>query len=195
MVAKKTTECPASRSKQDKGMVQRLTDQRKIFQYAKKVHENPRILQERAFYPEHDKRKETPAYKKVHNHLTKELDLPCLVCGVKHSTLNDKIQNRYGAQQMETHHHITEWALANAIDAKKFSKIILPHLKARHSDKEEYQKPEFTDEEYGTGLTMAKIIFGSSAMFTIEQNFSEFMKLVTRYGVQWICFETILRNT
>jgi hypothetical protein len=147
MVAKKTTEYPASRSKQDKGMVQRLTDQRKIFQYAKRVHENPRILQERAFYPEHDKRKETPAYKKVHDHLTKELDLPCLVCGVKRSTLNDKIQNRYGAKQMETHHHIIEWALANAIDAKKFSKIILPHLKARHSDKEEYQKPEFTDEE------------------------------------------------
>jgi hypothetical protein len=38
----------------------------------------PRLLNERAFYPAHDKRKESPAYKKAHDHLTKKLDLPCL---------------------------------------------------------------------------------------------------------------------
>jgi hypothetical protein len=132
---------------QDRGMVQRLKDQRTVFRKAQAIHENPRVLHERAFYPAHDKRLETPAYKKAHDHLTKTLDLPCLVCGVKNSTLKDKTQNRYGARQMETHHHVIEWSLANAIDAAKFNKIILPHLKVRHPQNPDYQKAAFNDQD------------------------------------------------
>jgi len=83
-------------------------------------------------------------YKRSHDHLTKTLDLPCLVCGVKNSTLKDKTKNRYGAKAMETHHHIIEWALANAIDADKFNAIILPHLKVRHPQNDDYKKDVFT---------------------------------------------------
>jgi hypothetical protein len=142
-----TADAVPSREIEDTGMIQRLQDQQKIYQYAQEVHENPRLLNERAFYPAHDKRLETAAYKKVHDRLTKELDLPCLVCGVKHSTLGDDAENRYGAKQMETHHHIIEWALANAIDAAKFSRILLPHLKAQHPQKADYQKDAFNDED------------------------------------------------
>ncbi|HEX4634977.1 MAG TPA: hypothetical protein VH189_02270 [Rhizomicrobium sp.] len=151
MAAKKKSKAPApskkASGKQDRGMVQRLKDQRTVFRKAQEIHENPRVLKERAFYPAHDKRLETPAYKKAHDHLTKALDLPCLVCGVKNSTLKDKAQNRYSARQMETHHHLIEWSLANAIDAGKFNRIILPHLKVRHPQNPDYHKDAFTQQD------------------------------------------------
>ena len=138
---------PTTVSNQDRGMVQRLNDQKTVFQKAQEIHANPRLLKELAFYPAHDKRLETPAYKKAHDHLTKALDLPCLVCGVKNSTLKDKAQNPYGARQMETHHHLIEWSLANAIDAAKFNKTILPHLKARHPQNPDYGKAAFSQQD------------------------------------------------
>lgn len=128
-------------------MVQRLKDQRGVFRKAQQIHENPRTLKERAFYPAHDKRLETKEYKAVHHHLAVELDLPCLVCGVRNSTLKDKRENRYNARQMETHHHVIEWSLANAIDADKFNRIILPHLKVRHPQNPDYAKAAFTDAD------------------------------------------------
>ena len=131
----------------DTGMIRRLKDQRTIDRKAQEIHANPRLLNEIAFYPAHDKRLETPEYAKAHKHLTVELDLPCLVCGVRHSTLRDKTKNRYGAKQMETHHHIIEWALANAVDPEKFNNTILPHLKARHPANPDYQKDAFTQED------------------------------------------------
>ncbi len=132
---------------QDRGMVQRLKDQRTVYRKAQEIHENPRTLKELAFYPAHDKRLETPEYKKAHDHLTKALDLPCLVCGVRNSTLKDKAQNPYGARQMETHHHLVEWSLANAIDPGKFNRIVLPHLKARHPHNPLYAKKALTAED------------------------------------------------
>jgi len=96
------------------------------------IHESRRQLDERAFYPAHDARKESAAYAKVHRHLCIDLDLPCLVCGVKHSTLNDERENPYGAKAMETHHHIIEWALANAVDTAHFNKTLRPNLAHRH---------------------------------------------------------------
>jgi len=80
-----------------------------------------RMLDERAFYPAHDKRTESPDYHAMHVQMTVTDDLPCLVCGVRHSTLDDVQKNPFGAIQMETHHHVIEWALANAIDAAKFN--------------------------------------------------------------------------
>lgn len=95
-------------------------------------HAVDRILKEDVFYPPHDPRTESSAYAKVHHHLVIELDLPCLVCGVKNSTLEDPTKNKLNAKQIETHHHVVEWALANAIDLNKFNTKILPELQLRH---------------------------------------------------------------
>jgi hypothetical protein len=116
------------------------------------IHVTHRTLDEEAFYPPHDKRRETPAYKAIHQKLCVEMDLPCLICGVRNSVLADKAKasdeslNPYGAKAMETHHHVIEWALTNAIDVDKFNKVLLPALKNRHPDKEEYRK-DFTQED------------------------------------------------
>jgi hypothetical protein len=118
----------------------------------KGVHENRRSLDERAFYPAHDLRKESPAYKKVHDHLVKDLNLPCLICGVTNKILKDPKKrkdskyNPYGAKQMETHHHVIEWALANAVDPEKFNQRVLPHLKVRHPESYKNKLP-FTAKE------------------------------------------------
>lgn len=127
------------------GDIQRLVEHAANQQIIKQ-HVQNRTIQELEFYPEHDKRRETKAYKDVHKKLTKTLDLPCLVCGVRHSTLENPKENPYGASKMETHHHIIEWALQNAIDVGKFNKIILPHLAAGHPDKPEY-KTRFTEQQ------------------------------------------------
>jgi hypothetical protein len=116
---------------QDQASVQAHVERIKA---AKTINEKRRLLKEIAYYPEHDKRTESHEYHKVHVDLTVTKDLPCLVCGVKHSTLNDPKENPYGARQMETHHHVIEWALANAIDPAKFNKILRPSLSHRHSD-------------------------------------------------------------
>jgi hypothetical protein len=110
------------------------------------IHENRRQLDERAFYPAHDARKESAEYAKVHKHLCIELDLPCMVCGVRHSTLSDSTKNRYGARAMETHHHVIEWALANAIDVQRFNNSLRPNLAHRHPGEPMYQH-EMTEEE------------------------------------------------
>ncbi len=144
--AKTTAKRGANRAGRDTYMVGRLKDQLKVQKKAAAVHLNERMLDEMAFYPAHDKRLETPEYKKAHDHLTKKLDLPCLICGVKNSTLKDPKENTYGAKQMETHHHIIEWALANAVDTGKFNKVLLPHLAHRHGSKADYKKP-FTTEQ------------------------------------------------
>jgi len=103
-------------------------------------------LRELAFYPPHDKRIETAQYKAVHKKMVVEMDLPCLVCGVRNSVLKDKKKNPYGAKQLETHHHIVEWALSNAISAERFNKTLLPNLRHKHPNKAEYKK-EFSDQQ------------------------------------------------
>jgi hypothetical protein len=118
-------------------MVNRLKDQLKVQKQVNRIHKNPRLLKEIAFYPEHDKRRETQEYKAVHKKLTQELDLPCLICGIRNSTLKDKQKNPYGARQMETHHHIIEWALANAVSGEKFNWALLPSLRRRHPENPE----------------------------------------------------------
>jgi len=60
--------------------------------------------------------------------------------------LGDAKENPFGARQMETHHHVIEWALANAIDPEKFNKILRPSLAHRHSDNQMYQR-KMTPEE------------------------------------------------
>lgn len=123
-----------------------LQDQLNVFKKSQSIHENRRQLDERAFYPPHDKRTETPEYKAVHKKMVVTLDLPCLICGVKNSTLKNPSKNPYGAKQMETHHHVIEWALANAISTKKFNEVLLPHLKFRHPNRSQY-KHDFTETD------------------------------------------------
>ena len=146
----------------DEADLRRLADQKTVFEHARElkaqvakapvkdarqardvlkgVHVVHRLLDESAFYPGHEARAETPEYKKVHDDLTGKKDLPCLVCGVKKSTLKDKKENPYGAKQMETHHHIVEWSLANAIDVAKFNKALRPNLANKHPQNPVYQK-------------------------------------------------------
>lgn len=83
------------------------------------AHQVTRRLMETIAYPEHDPRTASPEYHRVHHHLVVELDEPCWICGVRHSTLADPDLNPHGARQMETHHVELEWALANAADPAK----------------------------------------------------------------------------
>lgn len=121
----------AHRKSDTNGDVTRLTDQLNNYKVVQQ-HLQHHTVDELQFYPAHDQRRESPDYAKVHKNLTETLDLPCLVCGVQHSTLGDTKKNRYGAKQMETHHHIVEWALQNAIDVDKFNQTLRPHLAHRH---------------------------------------------------------------
>jgi hypothetical protein len=124
---------------------ERLGDQSPVQFHAERlkaaptIHAKQRLLSEIAFYPKHAKRTESPKYKIVHNDMVRTKDLPCLVCGVQNSTLKDPKKNTYGARQMETHHHVVEWALANAIDVGKFNRILRPNLAHKHPDNADYK--------------------------------------------------------
>jgi len=99
-----------------------------------KAHIVSRMLKEEVYYPPHSPRTESAAYKKEHKRLTHELDLPCIACGVRQSTLNTP-ENKVGAKAMETHHHVIEWALQNAIDLQKFNeRIVMRHRANPHHD-------------------------------------------------------------
>ena len=72
-------------------------------------HLQTRTLTESIWYPDHDPRKASAEYKKVHQHLIYELDSPCWICGIRQSQLP-------AGEFMETHHWHVEWALVNRID-------------------------------------------------------------------------------
>ena len=127
-------------------------------------HAVERMLDERAFYPAHDKRKESADYARIHQQMAVTDDLPCIVCGVKHSTLGDPAQNPFGAIQMETHHHVIEWALANAIDAAKFNARVRPGL--LRAAKHRQEQPSYGakaavyklfDADYAADMTIERI--------------------------------------
>jgi hypothetical protein len=100
--------------------------QRKVM----RVHENHRRLDEKAFYPDHPERTESHEYIKTHRRLVRDKKLPCIICGVTYEILSDPEKrenpklNPYGAIQLETHHHVVEWALANAVDPDAISSPI-----------------------------------------------------------------------
>jgi hypothetical protein len=75
-------------------------------------HTQTRTLTESIWYPEHDPRKASAEYKRVHHHLVYELDTPCWICGVRQSQMPD-------GEHMETHHWHVEWALEHRIDPAK----------------------------------------------------------------------------
>ena len=99
------------------------------------IHEEHRTLDERAFYPAHDVRTESSAYTRTRRIMVEHEDLPCRVCEVRHSTLRSRAHNVYGAKAMETHHHIIEWAHANAIDVERFNDQVVGMLRGRDAAK------------------------------------------------------------
>lgn len=131
-----------ARSTANRGDIRRINEHLSQFKTVKQ-HVQNHTINELQFYPAHNKRNETPEYAAVHKHMTKDLDLPCLVCGVRRSTLKNPRANRWGAKQMETHHHVIEWALANAVDVKKFNTRLRPFLAHRHPSDPvwHYEKP------------------------------------------------------
>ena len=74
------------------------------------------------FYPPHPPRSDTPEYSATHKLLAHTLDMPCRDCGVRTSTLGDKVTNPLGAKQLETHHWPLQREFADAIDPLKVQK-------------------------------------------------------------------------
>lgn len=103
-----------------------------------------RTIHEEVWVPEHMPRTSTAAYRRIHHQMVVIEDRPCLVCGVRNSTLHDPTQNRYDATAIETHHHIVEWSLANCISLDKFNARIVARLHAE--GKPGYEQP-FTEAE------------------------------------------------
>jgi hypothetical protein len=128
------------------GDIVRLSQQLADYKVVKQ-HVQMHTIDELQFYPTHDKRRETREYQAIHEKMVKEKDLPCLVCGVKYSTLHDPKENPYGATQIETHHHIVEWALQDAIDVGKFNKTLRPHLAYRHPNDPVWKYETLFDEK------------------------------------------------
>jgi hypothetical protein len=124
-----------------------------------RYHALSRMLDEVAFYPAHDQRKESKDYARVHHQMTVIDDKHCLVCGVQHSTLGDSAKNPFGAIALETHHHTIEWALANAIDADKFNQHILPGLKRQASERPAGLPAAYTefDAAYANPMSLDQI--------------------------------------
>ena len=80
-----------------------------------------RTLSETVWYPPHPPRKASALYSQTHHQLVAIEDRPCVVCGVRNSTLLDTSHNKVGAKALETHHSLIEWAGANAIDWDKLA--------------------------------------------------------------------------
>lgn len=91
--------------------------------------------------PGHAPRTESREYALIHRQLVKVLDLPCIVCGVRNSTLNDPLHNVFASNMLQTHHRFIEWSLMNAIDVDKFNARVLPHLRLEHPDETLYHQP------------------------------------------------------
>lgn len=104
------------------------------------IHSHKNTLVEVSFYPDHEPRKATAAYKKVHKKLIIEEDQPCIICGVRNSILGNSDKNLYKAIAMETHHCTIEWSLTNAIDIQKFNEVLRPRLLKEHPDRDLYKQ-------------------------------------------------------
>ncbi len=90
--------------------------------------------------PPHPPREDTPIYMRTHRHLIFTKDRPCVICGVRKSTLHDPSQNPFGAKDLETHHHPLERCLLSACDPAKVGRVF-PQVKDRAT------MEEFVDSE------------------------------------------------
>ena len=80
-----------------------------------------RTLSETVWYPEHSPRTASALYAKTHHQLVYIEDRPCVVCGVRNSTLGSPLALAVGAKALETHHDLIEWAGQNEIDYDKLA--------------------------------------------------------------------------
>ena len=107
-----------------------------------------RTLKEVALYPPHPPRQPTPLFIKNHKAMI-DNDVPCVGCGVKHSTLSAPAgspENPWGATQIESHHWIIEDSLADAIDLDYFNQHILPGVAKNTGNAAKYAQP-FTQDQ------------------------------------------------
>lgn len=86
------------------------------------VHETSESVASVEETPPHAPRIETPEYKKAHEYLVHTQDKPCMICGVRNSTLKDATQNPFGATALETHHWPIERSLMDSCDPDKVHK-------------------------------------------------------------------------
>ncbi len=145
----KTTETPASHGKAHKKTEVDVTaevitttkpagkkddddDKEETSEILAHVHATTEGVAEVEMTPPHPPREETPQYAKAHHHLIYELDEPCAMCGVRHSTLKDPAQNPFGATAMETHHYPIERSLVDACDPAKVG-LVFPQVKDQQS--------------------------------------------------------------
>ena len=110
---------------------------------ASRLHLVQRELAEAVFYPPHSPRTETSAYGTVHHRLVYEENRPCLICGVRQSTLHRREHNRFGASALETHHAVIEWSLSRAVDLGKFNAQVVAKLRSQHPEQQLYRR-DFT---------------------------------------------------
>jgi len=80
------------------------------------VHETTLEVATVELTPPHPAREDTPIYEATHKRMVYDLDTPCYVCGVTHTTLSDPTKNPFGAKAMETHHFPVERSLIDACD-------------------------------------------------------------------------------
>jgi hypothetical protein len=87
------------------------------------AHKVSQTLHEDVFYPTHAPRAESEEYSKIHHQMVVTQDMPCYICGIKHSDLTDSEKNPDGVQALETHHLWVEWSLMNAVDQRKLEAV------------------------------------------------------------------------
>jgi hypothetical protein len=116
--------------KEVKKVVKEKTE--KISETLSHVHATGEGLATIEMTPPHPPREETPEYSRAHHHLTRVLDEPCAMCGVRNSTLNDPKQNPFGATALETHHYPIERSLMDACDPLKVG-VVFPQVKDRET--------------------------------------------------------------
>lgn len=80
-----------------------------------------RTLSETVWYPPHAPRTASALYTKTHHELVYVEDKPCVVCGVRNSTLGSDLAKAVGAKQLETHHDLVEWAGQTEINWDKLA--------------------------------------------------------------------------
>ena len=80
-----------------------------------------RTLSETVWYPPHSPRTASALYTRTHHQLVYIEDRPCVVCGVRNSTLGGPLALAVGAKALETHHNLIEWAGQNEIDYDKLA--------------------------------------------------------------------------
>lgn len=83
------------------------------------VHETKEAVACVELSPAHPPREETANYRRTHNLMIHEKDMPCHVCGIRNSTLSDVAGNLYHATQLESHHYPIERSLLHACDWRK----------------------------------------------------------------------------